>query len=168
MGAPSQAEHLVRSSQSARQDLVVAVPSLLLANSRGNRGVHGRDGVAGLRQIFDPRTVHLHVLHLLHQRTNVAWYLDLLSYRSEEQFCQEFLHPSSTLKHTDVPPRARNDMDGKQGLQAIKYQRGRLQVLDQLRLPHEFVYDDVAICSEAFDSIRSMRVRGAFYSSAPS
>lgn len=46
-------------------------------------------------------------------------------------------------------------------LQAIKYAPGRLQVLDQLRLPHEFHYDDVATRAEAFDAIASMRVRGA-------
>ncbi|KAF7856071.1 hypothetical protein EAF04_010026 [Stromatinia cepivora] len=47
------------------------------------------------------------------------------------------------------------------GLEAIKYGRGKLEVLDQLRLPHEFVYDNVSTCEEAFDSIKSMRVRGA-------
>ena len=46
------------------------------------------------------------------------------------------------------------------GLEAIKYVRGKLEVLDQLRLPHEFVYDDVATCEEAFDCIKAMRVRG--------
>ncbi|ODA77755.1 hypothetical protein RJ55_06357 [Drechmeria coniospora] len=46
-------------------------------------------------------------------------------------------------------------------LQAVKYSRGRLEVLDQLRLPHEFHYDSVATRAEAFDSIASMRVRGA-------
>lgn len=46
------------------------------------------------------------------------------------------------------------------GLQAIKYRRGRLDVLDQLKLPHEFVYDQVSTCEEAFDCIKSMRVRG--------
>lgn len=46
------------------------------------------------------------------------------------------------------------------GLQAIKYVRGKLDVLDQLRLPHEFVYDDVSTCEEAFDCIKAMRVRG--------
>jgi methylthioribose-1-phosphate isomerase len=45
-------------------------------------------------------------------------------------------------------------------LQAIRYQRGKLEVLDQLRLPHEFVYDDVTTCEEAFDCIKAMRVRG--------
>ncbi|KAK0625437.1 putative translation initiation factor [Bombardia bombarda] len=46
-------------------------------------------------------------------------------------------------------------------LQAIKYSRGKLQVLDQLRLPHENHYDDITTSEEAFDCIKSMRVRGA-------
>lgn len=46
-------------------------------------------------------------------------------------------------------------------LQAIKYTRGRLDVLDQLRLPHESHYDEVSTCEEAFDCIKAMRVRGA-------
>lgn len=46
-------------------------------------------------------------------------------------------------------------------LQAVKYTRGSLSVLDQLRLPHEFHYDSVTNRSEAFESIHSMRVRGA-------
>lgn len=46
-------------------------------------------------------------------------------------------------------------------LQAVKYTRGKLEVLDQLRLPHEFHYDNVATRHEAFDSIASMRTRGA-------
>jgi methylthioribose-1-phosphate isomerase len=45
-------------------------------------------------------------------------------------------------------------------LKAIKYTRGSLEILDQLRLPHEFIYDKVSTCEEAFDSIKSMRVRG--------
>jgi methylthioribose-1-phosphate isomerase len=45
-------------------------------------------------------------------------------------------------------------------LQAIKYERGRLLVLDQRRLPHENHYDEVSTAEEAFECIRSMRVRG--------
>ncbi|TVY78191.1 Methylthioribose-1-phosphate isomerase [Lachnellula suecica] len=48
-----------------------------------------------------------------------------------------------------------------EGLQAIKYTKGKLEVLDQLKLPHEFVYEDVTTCEEAFDCIKAMRVRGA-------
>lgn len=46
-------------------------------------------------------------------------------------------------------------------LQAVKYTRGSLQVLDQLRLPHEFHYDPVTTHQAAFDSIATMRTRGA-------
>lgn len=46
-------------------------------------------------------------------------------------------------------------------LQAVRYTRGKLEVLDQLRLPHEFHYDPVTTSAETFDSIASMRVRGA-------
>jgi methylthioribose-1-phosphate isomerase len=48
------------------------------------------------------------------------------------------------------------------GLQAIKYVRGRLEVLDQLKLPHEFVYDNVSSYEEGFHCIKSMRVRGIY------
>ncbi|ORY66551.1 uncharacterized protein BCR38DRAFT_430620 [Pseudomassariella vexata] len=47
------------------------------------------------------------------------------------------------------------------GLQAIRYTRGSLEVLDQLRLPHEHHYDNITTSEEAFDCIKSMRVRGA-------
>ncbi|KAI1184652.1 hypothetical protein F5B17DRAFT_433344 [Nemania serpens] len=47
------------------------------------------------------------------------------------------------------------------GLQAIRYERGKLEVLDQLRLPHEHHYDNVSTSDEAFDCIKAMRVRGA-------
>ncbi|CAK7567524.1 MAG: S-methyl-5-thioribose-1-phosphate isomerase [Sporothrix epigloea] len=46
-------------------------------------------------------------------------------------------------------------------LQAIRYTRGSLDVLDQLRLPHEHHYDAVLTSESAFDCIQSMRVRGA-------
>ena len=48
------------------------------------------------------------------------------------------------------------------GLQAIKYSRGKLEVLDQLRLPHSYHYDEVSTSEEAFDCIKSMRVRGRY------
>ena len=46
-------------------------------------------------------------------------------------------------------------------LQAIKYERGKLQILDQLRLPHEEAYVDIKTPSDAFNAIKSMHVRGA-------
>jgi methylthioribose-1-phosphate isomerase len=46
-------------------------------------------------------------------------------------------------------------------LEAIKYKRGDLQVLDQLQLPHKTTYDQVKNSEDAWHSIHSMRVRGA-------
>lgn len=47
-----------------------------------------------------------------------------------------------------------------EGLKAIKYVRGKLDVLDQLRLPHEIYYCNISACEDAVDVIKSMRVRG--------
>ena len=46
-------------------------------------------------------------------------------------------------------------------LQAIKYSRGKLEILDQLRLPHEKVYIDIGTIQDAWIAIKSMQVRGA-------
>jgi hypothetical protein len=45
-------------------------------------------------------------------------------------------------------------------LEAIKYERGKLQVLDQLQLPFITHYDSVETCEHGFESIKSMKVRG--------
>ena len=46
-------------------------------------------------------------------------------------------------------------------LQAIKYSRGSLEILDQLRLPHEEVYVNIRIIQDAWNAIHNMQVRGA-------
>lgn len=46
-------------------------------------------------------------------------------------------------------------------LQAIKYSRGRLEILDQLRLPHAEVYNNIKNSKDAWHAIKSMQVRGA-------
>lgn len=46
-------------------------------------------------------------------------------------------------------------------LQAIKYKRGELQILDQLRLPHTEIYDDIRSSQDAWHAIKEMRTRGA-------
>lgn len=46
-------------------------------------------------------------------------------------------------------------------LQAIRYERGKLELLDQRLLPLESIYILVRTPQEAFDAIRSMVVRGA-------
>ncbi|KAI4224325.1 MAG: hypothetical protein LQ349_007259, partial [Xanthoria aureola] len=46
-------------------------------------------------------------------------------------------------------------------LQAIKYSRGKLEILDQLRLPNQEVYVDIKTPQDAWHAINSMQVRGA-------
>ena len=46
-------------------------------------------------------------------------------------------------------------------LQAIKYTRGQLSVLDQLQLPHADHYDEIHDSSDGWHAIKTMRVRGA-------
>ena len=46
-------------------------------------------------------------------------------------------------------------------LEAIRYQRGKLEILDQLKLPHQEVYLDIKSPEEAWHAIKSMQVRGA-------
>ena len=46
-------------------------------------------------------------------------------------------------------------------LQAIRYERGKLELLDQRLLPLESIYIPIRTPQEAFDAIRSMVVRGA-------
>jgi methylthioribose-1-phosphate isomerase len=46
-------------------------------------------------------------------------------------------------------------------LQAIKYSRGELQILDQTKLPHRELYDPLRSSSDGWHAIKNMRVRGA-------
>ncbi|KAG8623126.1 hypothetical protein KVT40_008102 [Elsinoe batatas] len=46
-------------------------------------------------------------------------------------------------------------------LQAIKYQRGKLEILDQLQLPHAEHYDTIGNSQDAWAAIKEMRTRGA-------
>lgn len=46
-------------------------------------------------------------------------------------------------------------------LQSLKYSRGTLEVLDQLQIPNASVYVPVKDCNDAWEVIRSMKVRGA-------
>ncbi|KAK6354373.1 S-methyl-5-thioribose-1-phosphate isomerase [Orbilia blumenaviensis] len=46
-------------------------------------------------------------------------------------------------------------------LQAIRYERGSLSILDQLLLPHQSIYIDVPDVSTAWNAIKTMQVRGA-------
>ncbi|XP_030586283.1 methylthioribose-1-phosphate isomerase isoform X2 [Archocentrus centrarchus] len=46
-------------------------------------------------------------------------------------------------------------------LEAIRYRTGSLQILNQLLLPHQTVYDDIRSVQDAYEAIKSMKVRGA-------
>ncbi|KAG8525459.1 S-methyl-5-thioribose-1-phosphate isomerase [Bacidia gigantensis] len=46
-------------------------------------------------------------------------------------------------------------------LQAIKYRNGKLEILDQLRLPHEQLYVQICDPQDGWNAIKSMQVRGA-------
>lgn len=48
-----------------------------------------------------------------------------------------------------------------QRLEAIRYQRGRLELLDQLKLPHTTEFFSIRNCDEGAEAIKSMKVRGA-------
>lgn len=46
-------------------------------------------------------------------------------------------------------------------LQAIRYERGSLSILDQLQLPHQSIYVPIKTSEDAFAAIKNMVVRGA-------
>ena len=46
-------------------------------------------------------------------------------------------------------------------LEAIRYRRGKLEILDQLKLPHQETYVNVESPEDAWQAIKSMQVRGA-------
>jgi methylthioribose-1-phosphate isomerase len=46
-------------------------------------------------------------------------------------------------------------------LEAIRYRPGNLQILNQLKLPHQEEYDQVQTAEDGWHAIRDMRTRGA-------
>lgn len=52
-------------------------------------------------------------------------------------------------------------VSAKMVLQAIKYSRGQLEILDQLKLPHAEEYDHIYSSTDAWHAIKEMRTRGA-------
>ncbi|KAA8595146.1 hypothetical protein FQN60_012281 [Etheostoma spectabile] len=46
-------------------------------------------------------------------------------------------------------------------LEAIRYRSGSLQILNQLLLPHKTAYDEIRSVQDAYEAIKSMKVRGA-------
>lgn len=48
-----------------------------------------------------------------------------------------------------------------QTLQSIKYEKGKLEILNQLLLPAQTVYESIETIQNAYDAIQQMKVRGA-------
>ena len=46
-------------------------------------------------------------------------------------------------------------------LEAIRYQRGHLKILNQLKLPHQEEYDEIHSAKDGWHAIKDMRTRGA-------
>jgi len=46
------------------------------------------------------------------------------------------------------------------GLEAIRYQRGKLQILNQLLLPMQSVYEDIRGVEDGWNAIKLMKVGG--------
>ena len=44
------------------------------------------------------------------------------------------------------------------GLEAIKYQRGSLRILNQLLLPHVHEYEDITCVQDGWEAIKKMKV----------
>ena len=47
---------------------------------------------------------------------------------------------------------------GMMALEAIKYNEGRLEILNQLLLPAQSVYEHITSVQEAWEAIRSMKI----------
>jgi methylthioribose-1-phosphate isomerase len=46
-------------------------------------------------------------------------------------------------------------------LEAIRYRQGSLQILNQLKLPHQEEYDEIRSAADGWHAIKEMRTRGA-------
>ena len=53
----------------------------------------------------------------------------------------------------------------KMSLLAIKYHSGHLEILNQLLLPHESLYEEISCVEEGWQAIRSMKVRSGGWAS---
>ena len=51
-------------------------------------------------------------------------------------------------------------MQNDENLRAIRYQRGSLAILDQLKLPDEIIYNPIYTIDDAWKAIHTMTIRG--------
>lgn len=69
---------------------------------------------------------------------------------------------SISVHSPTIPPRC-----SVMTLEAIRYRSGSLQILNQLLLPHQTVYDEIRSVQDAYEAIKSMKVRSSFLFSPP-
>lgn len=69
--------------------------------------------------------------------------------------------PRSSAPPTTLLTSPHHTTATKMTLQAIKYTRGHLSILDQLQLPHTTHYDAIYSSTDAWHAIKDMRTRGA-------
>lgn len=69
---------------------------------------------------------------------------------------------SISVNSPTIPPRC-----SVMTLEAIRYRSGSLQILNQLLLPHQTVYDEIRSVQDAYEAIKSMKVRSSFLFSPP-
>lgn len=67
--------------------------------------------------------------------------------------------PGSERKLFSLAPKA--NVVTKMVLEAIRYKPGSLQILNQLKLPHQEEYDNVNSAEQGWHAIKDMRTRGA-------
>lgn len=71
-------------------------------------------------------------------------------------------HPDSTgPRHTSapaLPEYVQPHLIRVMTLEAIRYRPGSLQILNQLLLPHETVYDEIRSVRDGYEAIKSMKV----------
>jgi len=53
-------------------------------------------------------------------------------------------------------------MQTDETLKSIRYQRGSLSILDQLKLPDELVYISINTVDDAWKAIHTMSIRGTY------
>jgi len=74
---------------------------------------------------------------------------------------QRALSPPSYSRNLQISKTFSFIEQAKMVLQAIKYSHGKLEILNQLKLPHQQEYDEIHSGEEGWHAIKEMRTRGA-------
>lgn len=75
------------------------------------------------------------------------------------KYTADFFSPPASVYDTNTTQITRRYFE--MSLEAIRYSRGTLDIIDQLKLPHESTYVPIRNSKDGFDAIKRMVVRGA-------